>query len=178
MKKKVFGRQLSRERDTRRALIRSLARALVINGKIVTTKAKAKAIQGYVEKLVTLGKTGGIPARRKLYAVLANDRTIVDFIVERVAPAFNAKKSGFTRIINLPRRLGDNAQMVRFEWTEEVEKFAKKEKTKDKKKKADKKEDDKKEKGKKGKSGLKGKVKADKKTETKRTLKNILKKKK
>lgn len=140
MKKNVYGRQLSRERDTRRALFRSLTRALVLSGKIKTTKGKAKVMQGFVEKAVTLGKNEGVAARRRLYSMLANDRVTATFIVEKVAPAFSNKKSGFTRTVNLPKRRGDNAQVVRLEWTEEVEKYAKPSEKKDKKgKKADKK---------------------------------------
>ena len=109
-------------------------RAMVINGKIQTTKAKAKAIQGSIEGLITLGKKSGIPARRKLYSVLGNDRVTTDFIIEKVVPAFASKESGFTRITNLPRRTGDNSQMVRLEWSLEVEKLlsAKEKKTKGK----------------------------------------------
>jgi large subunit ribosomal protein L17 len=151
MKKNIYGRQLSRERDTRRALFRSLARALVLNGKIKTTKGKAKAMQGFVEKAVTLGKNDSVAARRRLYSMLGNDRVTTSFIVEKVVPAFSKKKSGFTRIINLPRRRGDNAQAVRLEWTESIEKYAKPSKSKtkkgkksdktDKKKRSDKKKD-------------------------------------
>lgn len=125
MKKRVFGRQLSRERDTRRALFRSLVRALVLNGKIKTTKAKAKAVQGLVDQIITLGKDESIAARRKLYSVVGNDRVVEDFIVGKVAPKFTDRKSGFTRIVNLPRRVGDNAKVVRLEWVEEVEKYVK-----------------------------------------------------
>lgn len=123
MKKRIFGRQLSRESDTRRALFRSLIRALVINGKIQTSKAKAKAFQGVAEGLITLGKRKDVSARRKLYSILANDRDIADFVVTKIVPVFIEKDSGFTRLINLPRRVGDNSQMVRLEWSLEVEKL-------------------------------------------------------
>lgn len=125
MKNKVYGRQLSMESDTRRALFRSLVRALVINGKIKTTKAKAKAIQGDIEGIITLGKKADVTARRRLYSILGNDRVTANFIVEKVVPAFSMKNSGFTRLTNLPRRVGDNAQMVRLEWIEEIEKYVK-----------------------------------------------------
>ena len=74
MKKRVYGRKLSRERDTRRALFRTLIRALVKYDKIVTTKAKAKAIQGDIDKLVNLAKKDSIQARRRLFASLGNDK--------------------------------------------------------------------------------------------------------
>ena len=121
MNKRVFGRKLSRSRPAREALFASLAQSLIINGKIVTTRAKAKAVQGSVEKMVTLAKAGSIASRRKVMSNLDNKRETTDILFQKVAKAFTAKNSGFTRIISLPRRVGDNAQMVRMEWTKKVE---------------------------------------------------------
>lgn len=120
MKKKVFGRKLGRDTSSRRALFRSLIRAFVAYGKISTTKAKAKAVQPDIEKLVSLAKSKDISVIRRVYSYLANDRVTTDKLFNSVAPVFTNKKSGFTRIINLPRRLGDNAEMASLEWTEKV----------------------------------------------------------
>jgi large subunit ribosomal protein L17 len=120
MNKKVFGRKLSRSRPAREALFASLAQALIKNGKIVTTRAKAKAVISSVEKMVTLAKRGDIAARQNVLSKLDNRRESVEVLFKEVARAFEAKKSGFVRIISLPRRVGDNAQMVRMEWTEKV----------------------------------------------------------
>lgn len=151
MKKRIFGRYLSRERDTRRALFRSLTRALVINGKIRTTRAKVKAIQADIDKMVTLAKKGDVASKRSLYSLLANDRSIAEHVLKKILPVFSNRKSGFTRITNLPRRVGDNAQMVRLEWSSEVSKyetFVKGKKKEKPRSKADKKETE--EKGKRG----------------------------
>ena len=121
MRKKVFGRKLSRDRGSRHALFRSLIEALVRHGKIVTTKAKAKAVQPDVEKLVSLAKTKDVNRMRQVYSFLANDSETSNKIFNQITLAFASKKSGFTRIVNLPRRLGDNAEMARIEWTEKVE---------------------------------------------------------
>lgn len=118
MRKKIFGRQLSRSRKGRTALIRSLIKALVINGKIMTTKAKAKTIQGQVDKLVTLAKKDTLSARRKVLAYLANDRKVTDFFFIKLVPVFKNRGSGFTRITLLPRRRGDNAEMAILEWVD------------------------------------------------------------
>jgi large subunit ribosomal protein L17 len=126
MNKRVFGRKLSRSRPAREALFASLAQSLITNGKIVTTRAKAKAVAGSVEKMVTLAKTGSIAARRKVMSNLDNKREAADVLFQKVVKVFTTKNSGFTRIISLPRRVGDNAQMVRMEWTEKVEYEAKK----------------------------------------------------
>ena len=121
MNKKVFGRKLSRSRPAREALFASLAQALIKNGKIVTTRAKAKAVISSIEKSVTLAKRGDIAARQNVLSKLDNRRESVEVLFKEVAKAFSNKKSGFVRIISLPRRVGDNAQMVRMEWTEKVE---------------------------------------------------------
>lgn len=132
MKKRVYGRKLSRERDTRRALFRALIRALVKYDKIVTTKAKAKAIQGDIDKLVNLAKNDSIQKQRRLFSVLGNDKETAKAFVERIAPSFKERKGGYTRIINLPRRRGDAAEIVRIEWVEPM--LEKEEKIKDEKK--------------------------------------------
>ena len=121
MKKKVFGRKLSRSRPAREALFASLAKALIKNGKIETTRAKAKAVTPDVEKMVTLAKKAEISGRHKVLAMLDNSKESTRILYGAVAKAFSEKKSGFTRIVSLPRRHGDNAEMVRLEWTEKVE---------------------------------------------------------
>jgi len=121
MNKRVFGRKLSRSRPAREALFASLSQALIKNGRIVTTRAKAKAVIGSIEKMVTLARKGDIAARRNVLGQLDNKREAVEVLFQSVAKAFANKKSGFVRIISLPRRVGDNAQMVRMEWTEKIE---------------------------------------------------------
>jgi len=120
MKKRVYGRKLSRERDTRRALFRALIRALVKYDKITTTKAKAKAIQGDVDKLVNLAKNSSVQSQRRLFASLGNDKITTKALAGRIAPAFGERKGGYTRIINLPRRRGDAAEIVRMEWVKPI----------------------------------------------------------
>jgi large subunit ribosomal protein L17 len=121
MNKKVFGRKLSRSRPAREALFASLAQSLIKNGSIITTRAKAKAVLGSVEKMVTLAKKGGVAAQRKVMSNLDNKREATEVLFHKVAKAFLNKNSGFIRLISLPRRVGDNAQMVKMEWTEKVE---------------------------------------------------------
>lgn len=121
MRKMVFGRKLSRGRKGRTALFRSLVRALVLSGKITTTKARAKAIQGQIDKYVTHAKKGGVALRRKVLAEMGNDRETVDKLFGKIAPTFTGRKSGFTRITLLPRRKGDNAEMAILEWVDKVQ---------------------------------------------------------
>lgn len=121
MRKLVFGRKLSRGQKSRRALFRSLIRALVFYGKITTTKAKAKAIQGNVDKIISQTITGGLSAQRRILSELANDRDTLKILFDKIGPSFKGRTSGFTRIIMLPPRLGDNAEMARIEWTTPVQ---------------------------------------------------------
>lgn len=118
MNKKVFGRKLSRSRPAREALFSTLMRSVILNGKIETTKAKAKAVQGDLERFITLAKKGELEGKRKIFAGLDNAQDALDALYQKVVPAFSSKTSGFTRIISLPNRRGDNAQMVRLELTE------------------------------------------------------------
>ena len=140
MKKRVYGRKLSRERDSRRALFRSLIRALVEYGKITTTKAKAKAIQASTDKLVNLSKQGSISAKRRLYALLGNDKKTTKTLLEKIAPAFSDRKGGYTRMITLPRRRGDAAEIARIEWVKSIIETTEKPETKGKEKSKKKKE--------------------------------------
>ena len=94
MNKKVFGRKLSRSRPAREALFASLAQALIKNGKIVTTRAKAKAVISSIEKIVTLAKRGDIAARQNVLSKLDNRRESVEVLFKEVAGAFSNKKSG------------------------------------------------------------------------------------
>lgn len=121
MKKRILGRKFSRGQGARRALFRSLIRALVSNGSIETTKAKAKTIQREVGRVVNMAKTGGVSAQRRVYAKLGNDKKTTKGLFEKVVPVFDGRTGGYTRIINLPRRRGDAAEMARLEWVEEIQ---------------------------------------------------------
>jgi len=71
--------------------------------------------------MVTLSKKGGLASRRKVLGKLDNKREATEVLFKNIAKAFSEKSSGFVRSISLPRRVGDNAQMVRLEWTEKIE---------------------------------------------------------
>lgn len=121
MKKKVFGRKLSRERASRQALFLSLVESLVLNGKIVTTKAKAKSIIPVVDKLVVLAKKDTLAAKRQVLSKLHGNKEVASRLWNGFASVFKDRNSGFTRIISLPNRTGDMAEMVRMEFVEKIE---------------------------------------------------------
>lgn len=122
MRKMVFGRKLSRGKKGREALFRSLIRAMIISGKIVTTKAKAKAIVGQIDKLVTTAKENSLSGRRRVLAYLGNDRKTVDKFFREVVPNLSGRNSGYTRLFSLPPRRGDAAELTRMEWVEKEKK--------------------------------------------------------
>ena len=125
MIKKVFGKKLSRERASREALFISLVENLVINKKIVTTKAKAKAIVGLIDRLVSLAKRDTLSSKRQILRRLKGNKKISTMIWTEIVEYFPERNSGFTRIIPLSQRKGDMAKMVRLEWTEIKEELKK-----------------------------------------------------
>jgi large subunit ribosomal protein L17 len=95
-------------------LLANLARDLFRHGRITTTEAKAKALRPYAEKLITKAKQDDLPARRQVLSVL-HDRDVVAYLFEDVAPRFSDRNGGYTRILKLDPRKGDNARMALIE---------------------------------------------------------------
>jgi len=117
--------QLNRFTSWYEATIKSLSRNLLIQQSIKTTLHKAKAAQPMVEKLITLARKNTLAAKRQAYQILG-DHKLVSVLFNEIGPRFANRASGFTRIINLARRRGDNAQVVLFELTEIKKKEIKK----------------------------------------------------
>ena len=114
MRHKVAGRTLSRPSGHRRALYRNLVTDLLRYEKITTTEAKAKEIRGLAEKMITLGKEGGLhPLRQALSFIL--DNKVVSKVFTELAPRYAERSGGYTRITKLGPRLGDGAAMVQIE---------------------------------------------------------------
>lgn len=107
-------RKFGRERSQRKALLRSLARSLVLRGKITTSQAKAKEIRPLVEKLVTRGKITTLASRRMLVAQLGDERTASRLI--KVAAGYPERKGGYLRITKMGPRKGDAAPMAIIEF--------------------------------------------------------------
>ncbi len=122
MRKKVFGRKLSRDRGSRNALRRSLIRALVEHGKITTTLAKAKAVQPDVEKIMTAVRENTVAARRRVLARLGNDVKTTNKLFKEYLTVTDKRNSGYTRIVKLPARKGDLANMSILSFVDQVEK--------------------------------------------------------
>lgn len=117
MRHHVAGRRLSRSKDQRRALRKNLITQLFKHNRIKTTEAKAKAIRGDAEKLVTLAKRGDLHARR-LAASRLNESEVLNKLFDELATRYEDRSGGYTRILRLGPRLGDRAQMVLLELVE------------------------------------------------------------
>jgi large subunit ribosomal protein L17 len=108
------GRQLGRNTKHRWALYRSLVTSLLEHERIETTEAKAKEIRGFTDRMITLGKEGGLPARRRALSFLRS-KNVVFKLFSDVAGRFRERNGGYTRIIKTRRRVGDAAEMVAIE---------------------------------------------------------------
>ncbi len=102
-------RKFGRERKVRRALMRSLAHNLILEGAIVTTEAKAKSLRPFVERLVTHAKVDSVASRRFVASALGNDDMAVAKLFTDVAPQYVARAGGYTRIVRVGIRKGDAA---------------------------------------------------------------------
>jgi len=111
------GKKFSRTPSHRKALLRNLAKALLIHGKIRTTETKAKELRGVVEPLITLALRNDLHGRRQAYRVLGS-HSLVKRLFDEIAPIFAGVPGGYTRVVKLaqPRR-GDNAPLAIIELT-------------------------------------------------------------
>lgn len=137
MRHRRAGRKLNRNINQRKALFKNLISALILQGKIRTTEAKAKAIRRLVDKLIGRAKQGTLAARRLIAAFLP-DKQVVNKLVDEVAPNLKQRPGGFTKLTRVERRRGDNAVVVEVELLDQVKAVVKsvKEPTKPKKTKA------------------------------------------
>jgi large subunit ribosomal protein L17 len=102
---------LGRPADQRKALLRALSTELIRNGRITTTKAKAKAVRSEVEHMITLAKDGSLAARRQALGYIY-DKQLVHALFEQAQERYGSRNGGYTRIIRTIRRRGDNAEMA------------------------------------------------------------------
>lgn len=113
------GRKFGRERDQREALIKSLAEALIQYESIETTLPKAKELVPYVEKLITKAKKGNLHNRRLVISSL-HTKESANKLVDEIAPKLTGRVSGHLRIERTKLRRGDNAQMARVSFVDNL----------------------------------------------------------
>ena len=134
MRHRVAGRHLSRTSAHRLAVRRNMLASLFEHETISTTLEKAKEVRGFAEKLITLGKKGTLPARRRAIAMLNNRAiyveedgkmvkkgTVVGKLFSEIGPRYLERSGGYTRIIKLPKcRLGDGGKLVLLQLVEQA----------------------------------------------------------
>ncbi len=108
-------RKLNRVASHRRLMLAGQVKALILHGKVDTTVARAKESRILAERLITWAKQGDVHARRQALRVL-QDKDLVKKLFEELGPRYQDRQGGCTRVLKLPPRLGDGAEMARLMW--------------------------------------------------------------
>ncbi len=108
-------RKLGKESRIRLSIIRGLTKTVILNGYVKTTEARAKEVRKFVDKMITYGKRGTILSRRQALAIVHNDKEVVNKIFNELVPKYKDRSGGYTRIVKLNERKGDDALEVRLE---------------------------------------------------------------
>ncbi len=118
MRHNKSGRTLGRNSSHRKAMMRNMVTSLIDNERITTTDARAKELRKVAEKMITLGKRGDLHARRQALSVIF-DKDMVAKLFERLAPRYAERAGGYTRIIKVGNRAGDNASVSIIEFVDQ-----------------------------------------------------------
>ena len=105
-------RKLGRDNKHRRSMLATMTKQVINNESITTTDTRAKEVRKFVEKMITYGKKGDLVSRRKALAFLHNDKKVVDKIFNDLATRYATRNGGYTQILKLEERRGDDALMV------------------------------------------------------------------
>ena len=108
-------RKLGRESRKRRSILAGLTKTVILNESVVTTEARAKEVRKFVDKMITYGKRGTLVSRRKALAFVHNDNEVVSKVFNDLAKRYATREGGYTRIIKLNERVGDDALEVKLE---------------------------------------------------------------
>ncbi|MDR1754339.1 MAG: 50S ribosomal protein L17 [Eubacterium sp.] len=107
-------RKLGRTSDHRKAMLRAMVTFLLENGKIETTVTRAKEVRSETEKMITLGKKGDLHAKRQVFSYVTKE-AVSKKLFDEIAPGYNERSGGYTRIIRIGPRRGDAAEMALIE---------------------------------------------------------------
>ena len=108
-------RKLNRETRVRRSILSGLTKNVLEYGYVETTEERAKEVRKFVDKMITYAKKGDLVSRRKALAFLNNDNDLFKKLFNEIASKYADRKGGYTRIIKLKERVGDDALIVRLE---------------------------------------------------------------
>lgn len=118
MRHNKSGRSLGRKPDHRQHMMRNMVTSFLENERITTTVTRAKELRKLAERMITLGKRGDIHSRRQAMRII-RDPQVVSRLFEMIAPRYADRPGGYTRILRLDNRVGDNAPMAIIELVEE-----------------------------------------------------------
>ena len=120
MRHQKRGRKLNRTASHRKALMSNLASSLILHKRIRTTDAKGKELRGFVERLVTYAKQGEVHGRRLIQKKIKGTRSkeIANILIHEIAPSYENRQGGYTRIIKLNNRKNDNASISLIEFVD------------------------------------------------------------
>lgn len=121
MRHRIAGRKLGRTSSHRRAMMRNLVTSLLEHEKIITTDAKAKELRGVADKMITLGKRGTLHARRQALSFIRSDQ-VTKKVFEELSSRYTERAGGYTRIVKVSNREGDDALLSMIELMPEEEK--------------------------------------------------------
>ena len=108
-------RKLGKNNKIRRSILAGLTKDVIMHESIVTTESRAKEVRKFVDKMITYGKDGSLVARRKALAFLHNDKDVTSKVFNELAKTYETRNGGYTRIIKLKERRGDDALEVKLE---------------------------------------------------------------
>ncbi len=108
-------RKLNRDTKKRRSILSGLTKTVIMNGRVETTDERAKEVKKFVDKMITYAKKGDLNSRRQALAFLENDTEAVKKLFDELAPKYADRLGGYTRIIKLNERRGDDALIVSLE---------------------------------------------------------------
>ncbi len=115
MRHRILKRKLNVDTSHRKALLSNLAISMIINRKINTTLPKAKELQKYLEKLVTIAKEDNLQAKRKVFKNIQNKQAL-KLLFEEISPQYRERNGGYTRVIKTGYRKGDSSPMAIIEF--------------------------------------------------------------
>ncbi len=117
-------RKLGRDNKHRRSMLANLTKELIMHEEIITTETRAKEVRKFFDRMITHGKEGTVEARRRMLAFLQNDKEVVNKVMQELVPRFKDRKGGYSRIVKIAERRGDNALTVQLKLVKEKEKLS------------------------------------------------------
>ena len=115
MAHRIDGRKLGRKSAPRKALYANLIVSVLRYEQIKTTEARAKEVRGMVERIITLAKGGTLAERRRIVSELPDEPLVIEKLYDEIVPRYGDRNSGYTRVVKIGPRAGDNAPMVQLE---------------------------------------------------------------